>query len=96
MFRHAVACISPVLLATVASAQNCSNTSTGLVPIDDLGAGTYMGHPGGLYPGSVNVRPERHTVDGLAQATHVVPRDASGAPRATGKIGFLSIGMSNT
>lgn len=79
----------------VASAQNCANTSTGLVPLVDLGAGTYQGHAGGLYPGSTNVRPEQHTVDGLAQATRVVPREANGAPDPAGRIVVMSIGMSN-
>ena len=79
-------------------AQNCGNTSTGLVPLNDLGAGTYNGAQGGLYPGGTNVRPDAHTAGGLAQATQIVPRDASGnpaAPSAGGRIVFLSIGMSN-
>jgi len=79
-----------------ASAQNCANTSVpGLVPLPELGAGTYFGFQGGLYPGGANVRPIAHTVGGLAQAAQVVPRDASGNPSPSGKIVFLSIGMSN-
>ena len=94
--------VASVVLALLAArpgaAQNCGNTSTGLVPINDLGAGSYQGAQGGLYPGGTNVRPHAHTVGGLAQAVQIVPRDASGnpaAPSAGGRIVFLSIGMSN-
>ena len=77
------------------SAQNCSQTSVGLTPLPDLGAGNYLGFQGGLYPAGSNVRPILHTIDGMAQATAVVPRNAAGAPDPSGKIVFLSIGMSN-
>lgn len=89
------AVLSSAVLLPVASAQNCGVTSVGITPINDLGVGTYQGFQGGLYPGGANLRPEQHTVDGLAQATQVVPRDALGQPSPTGKIVFLSIGMSN-
>lgn len=84
-----------ILAAGRVSAQNCGNTSTGLVPLNDLGAGLYQGSQGGLYPGGTNARPYAHTAGGIAQATQIVPRDAAGAPSASGKIVFLSIGMSN-
>jgi hypothetical protein len=83
------------LCAPTGLAQNCAGTSVGLTPINDLGSGSYLGSQGGLYPGGTNVRPIAHTVGGLAQAAAIVPRDASGAPAAGGKIVFLSIGMSN-
>lgn len=82
-------------LVAPASAQNCSQTSVGLTPLPALGAGSYLGFQGGLYPGGSNVRPLAHTVAGMAQATAVVPRDAAGNPNAAGKVVFLSIGMSN-
>lgn len=79
-----------------ARAQNCANTSVpGLVPLIELGVGNYQGFQGGLYPGGGNALPAGHLVAGLNQAAQVVPRDASGAPAANGKIVFLSIGMSN-
>ncbi len=84
-----------VFIGAVANAQNCAQTSVGFVPINDLGLGTYQGQVGGLYPGGTNVRPERHTIDGLAQAAQILPRDSSGVPAANGKVVFLSIGMSN-
>ncbi len=79
-----------------ARAQNCAGVTTGLVPLNDLGTGTYQGFQGGLYPGGANVRPLAHAAAGAAQIAGIVPRDASGAPSATGRIVFLSIGMSNT
>src|SRR5687768_9017646 len=79
-----------------ASAQNCSNTSVGFTPLNDLGSGSYLGFQGGLYPGGSNQRPLAHEIAGLAQAAQVLPRDSAGAvDMASGKIGFISIGMSN-
>lgn len=87
-------CLS--LTAQSAAAQNCAQTSVGLTPLDQLGAASYQGFQGGLYPGGANTIPEAHLIDGLAQATAVVPRNASGQPdSASGKIVLLSIGMSN-
>jgi hypothetical protein len=78
-------------------AQNCSGISVGFVPLNDLGAETYQGFSAGLYPGGFNMRPAAHDAAGLAQAALVIPRDGAGAPDPTnGKIGLVSIGMSNT
>src|SRR5258705_3237501 len=93
--RTAASTAALLLLAASAPAQNCANTSTGLVPINDLGAGTYQGVQGGFYPGGTNVRPFAHTVGGMAQAAAIVPRDGAGNASTNGKIVFLSIGMSN-
>jgi hypothetical protein len=80
-----------------ARAAECDQTSVGLVPLTDLGAGTYLGRfQGGLYPGGANVAPPAHRSAGLARAQAVQPRDASGAPDADGAYVLLSIGMSNT
>lgn len=88
---------SLAVLGPSSFAQNCSNTSIGSTPINDLGAGTYMGFPGGLYPGGANSRPAMHETAGLAQAALVVPRDGNGNPDpVNGEIGVVSIGMSNT
>ncbi len=93
--RHTLRLAAALLTIASTPAQNCGNTSTGLVPLTDLGTGTYSGFQGGLYPGGGNARPLSHTIDGLAQAAQVVPRDAAGAPSPTGAIVFLSLGMSN-
>jgi hypothetical protein len=87
---------SIVLLAGPLSAQICSNTSVGLTPINDLGTGTYAGFQGGLYSGGSNVVPPAHLASAMSEAAAVVPLDAAGNPAPTGRIVFLSIGMSNT
>jgi hypothetical protein len=70
-------------------------SSVGLIPLVDLGTGTYKGEQGGLYPGGSNAAPKAHVDAGLQQARRVVPRDADGNPSPNGKIVFLSIGFSN-
>jgi hypothetical protein len=79
-----------------APAAGCSRTSTGLVPLTDIGAARYQGEPGGLYPGGSNVMPAGHLSSGLDLARGVVPLDAQGRPSGSGRYVFLSIGMSNT
>lgn len=66
----------------------CSQTSTGLVPVTDLGKRRYRGQRGGLYPGGRNKPNARYLRQGLAAARRVKPID--------GQIVLLSIGMSNT
>jgi hypothetical protein len=70
--------------------------STGMAPLPDLGTGMYQGEQGGLYPGGQNTPPPAHLKAGLALAREVVPLDAEGRPSESGKIGFLTVGMSNT
>lgn len=81
-----------------AFAADCTRTHTGRVALTDLGTGTYQGAQGGLYPGGVNQRPAAHNNAGVFLAgNRVKPRNASGAIDLTnGKIGLISIGMSNT
>ncbi|MBL7773680.1 MAG: hypothetical protein JNM95_12525 [Chitinophagaceae bacterium] len=80
-----------------ANAQGCTSVSTGLIPINDLGAGTYMGMTGGLYPGASNSMPAAHKTAGLLKASQVQCLSFNGVPDAfNGKIAWLSIGMSNT
>lgn len=74
---------------------NVNVTSVGFTPITDLGTGTYLGSPGGLYPGSSNSMPASHQAAGAVLAAQIQPLDASGAPSPTGKIGILTTGMSN-
>src|ERR1700756_1971833 len=73
-----------------------ARSSTGLIPLPDLGTGMYKGEQGGLYPGGVNTPPPAHLKAGLAIAKTIVPLDAEGHPAADGKIVMISIGMSNT
>jgi len=69
-------------------AANCAVTTVGLTPLDDLGAGTYQGEPGGLYAGGANERPPAHDAAGRARAAAIAP--------INGAIVLISIGMSNT
>jgi len=41
--------------------------ATGLVPITDLGTGTYLGFQGGLYPGGLNEPPPAHQRAAMAR-----------------------------
>ena len=66
------------------------------VPITDLGTGKYLTYAGGLYGVGLNTMPAAHATVGTTRARAVRPRDATGAPSASGKIVVLSIGMSNT
>ncbi|MEO6191662.1 MAG: hypothetical protein ABIS20_01515 [Thermoanaerobaculia bacterium] len=76
---------------------NCSRTSVGLTPLNDLAAGNYLGQfQGGLYPGGLNTPPAAHHQEGLARAAAIEPLSPSGLPRADGKIVLLSIGLSHT
>ena len=80
-----------------AAAADCTGTSTGLTPLNELGTGLYLGQfEGGLYPDGSNVLPAAHAAEGLNRAQNVQPLDASGAPSASGKVVLLSLGMSNT
>ncbi len=99
--RRAALAAAGALLALLPAGQalaggNCAGTSTGRVPLLDLGPGLYLGFEGGLYPGGTNVRPAAHDAgaDRLAR-----PRllDPTGAPDPlNGRIVLMSIGMSNT
>ena len=93
-----VALTSSACLSGVAVASYCQNTSTGRVPLTDLGAGLYLGQfEGGLYPNGSNTLPDAQMQAGLAAASAIVPRDVSGNPDPQGgKVILLSIGMSNT
>lgn len=76
---------------------DCSLTSTGHTPINDLGPGMYQGFQGALYPNGLNQRPSFHEDAGLALAQQIQPLDLNGDPDpANGRIILLSIGMSNT
>ena len=77
-------------------ASNCSNTSVGFIPLNDLGPGTYNGRQGGLYPNGLNTRPLLHENAGVQQARSIRTLDTNGQPSPNGKIVLLSIGMSNT
>jgi len=67
-----------------------------LKPLDELGKGEYQGSQGGFYPGGAPARPAAHEAAGVALARRVRPLDAAGNPDPEGRIGLLTVGMSNT
>jgi hypothetical protein len=73
-----------------------SAQTTGLVPINDLGSGTYRGFQGGLYSGGLNAPPAGHLAAAISEAGGIVPRNAAGAPDPSGWIAMIAVGMSNT
>jgi len=77
--------------------QNCSNSSTGYIPLNDLAKGYFRNMQGGLYPGGFNSRPDLHNADGIDLAHKILPLDTGGNFNpSTGRIVLLSVGMSNT
>jgi hypothetical protein len=65
--------------------------------LTDIGTATYRGFQGGLYPNGSNERPAAHNAAGLSIAQSIQPLNNTGAVDATtGKIVWMSIGMSNT
>ncbi|MBI5645791.1 MAG: hypothetical protein HY962_02575 [Ignavibacteriae bacterium] len=67
------------------------------VPITEMGRSTYKNFGGGLYPDGTNQRPSAHETAGRALAHAITPLDSLGRPDpVNGKIGLMSIGMSNT
>lgn len=75
---------------------HCSNDSSGLVPLIDMGNATFQQFSGGLYGQGSNLMPQQHRNAGLIIANQIRPTDAQGLQSASGKIGFVSLGMSNT
>lgn len=97
--RSIVLALAAVLLAAApvpAAATDCAKTSTGLTPIPELGAASYKGVQGGMYPGGTNSPPAAYAAEGHRSAAQIVSRAAMGAPDPAGKVVLLSIGMSNT
>jgi PKD repeat protein len=92
-----IAALTAVFFSGHASA-DCTLTTTGNLPLPDLGPGLYQTFPGGLYPGGNSTRPPAHEAAGINIGTNnIQPRDAAGAvDLVNGKIVLISVGMSNT
>jgi len=74
---------------------NAGDGSGPLVPINDLGTGSYLGaEEGGLYANGSNVRPAQHDTDGVTFASGIQPLDSNGNPSPTGKYVFVALGES--
>ena len=102
--------ITQIVSAQTPVPKDCSVTSIStpggpVKPIIDMAANEYYPsatdpyrQEGGLYGGGVNslALTHPHMQKALAATAQIVPRDASGNPSTTGRIGFISLGMSNT
>lgn len=66
-----------------------------MTPLTDLGSARYLDFAGGLYPNGKNSRPSAYEDAGVALGATVQPVDADGNPSTSGKVGMISIGMSN-
>src|SRR6185436_17576662 len=73
---------------------DCSLTSTGITPVNDLWSGFYQGLTGGLYPNGINLPPPDHLAAGIELATSQIrPLDASGNyDPVGGRIVMISVG----
>ena len=79
-----------------ASRSQGGKESYGLKPLDEMTADDrYQGEDGGLYGGGRNVPTAEHRNAAEAALEKIRPLDARGTPSAEGKIGFISISMSN-
>lgn len=74
-----------------------SNVINAPSPLIDFGSATYRGLQGGLYANGSNQRPASHNNAGIAISQSVQPLNTAGTVDvASGKIVWMSIGMSNT
>ena len=67
-----------------------------LTPLTELGAAKHKGEDGGLYGGGQNEPPKAHFTAALKESANIRPLDAEGHASEDGRIGLLSVGMSNT
>ncbi len=84
------------LAPSLSAQKDCNQTSVGFLPLIDMGANTYQGFSGGLYPNQSNAIPTAHLNAGITIAQSLQALDSNGQPDANGKLVLLSIGMSNT
>ena len=69
---------------------------TGMKPLMEMSEDDcYQGEEGGLYGKGQNVPPQDHHRAAEAALARIEPLDAEGKPTAEGRIGFISISMSN-
>jgi len=77
-------------------AEGSGRSSVGLKPLTEMTAeDRYKGEDGGLYGGGRNEPPPAHLAAARKQTERIVPLDAEGKPSKDGKIGLVSISMSN-
>ncbi|HEX8905527.1 MAG TPA: hypothetical protein VF771_11825, partial [Longimicrobiaceae bacterium] len=71
------ACKGTIEVSTDGSLDPAAASTTGPLPLTDMGSTTYKGFAGLLYPGS-NSMPQAHHDAGLTAARRIVPRDVNG------------------
>lgn len=86
-----------LLMACIAAAEPSGGRSSfGLTPLTDMTAeARYKGEDGGLYGAGQNQPPPAHLDAARQQAARITPLDTEGRPAPDGKIGLISISMSN-
>lgn len=65
-----------------------------LIPINELGTGTFLNHQGGLYPNGSNQMPPEFYNDAITMASSIEPLNKSGQADPSGKIGLIALGAS--
>jgi hypothetical protein len=82
--------------AAVRNVVEGGKSSVGLKPLPEMTEEErYKGEDGGLYGGRKNEPPAAHQEAAEKQAEKIVPLDGDGNPAKDGKIGLVSISMSN-
>ena len=77
-------------------APGAGKSSVGLKPLSEMtAADRYKGEDGGLYGGGRNEPMPAHAAGAARQSAQIAPLDAEGRPSPQGKIGLVSISMSN-
>jgi len=88
-------CLLALLLPAAAPAQLFNATPLMDMPQANGTCLTYDSFPGGLYENCSDTVPADHDADGQNIVTQIQPLDTNGNPSSTGKVVFISIGMSN-
>ena len=80
----------------VAAQTSVGKSSVGFKPLNEMSArDEYKGEDGGLYGGGQNEPPESLNAAAELQTAKIGPLDAKGDPDTDGRIGLVSISMSN-
>jgi hypothetical protein len=84
-----------ICCSTMLFAQQCPDNFQNLIPITDLGTGTFNNHVGGKYPNGNNAIPLKHYQQGIQVTSEIQPLNSAGqADSISGKIGFMVLGYS--
>lgn len=84
-----VACAPPNPLAAPVRVVGADTIA---VPLTDMGARTYKGLEGGLYPDRSNSEPADHDAIGIAHRNAILPLDVNGRPNGSGRYVLMSVG----